>query len=752
MNGTSGNFCLEVEGNRDRSKKRDGAWSSNVGHYVSVFDNEVEVLRYDASIAVAETYSLNSVESNLPQFHTYLEKTQPRAGLSVITHAIRVFRQLRSAMDTGEGSDPIIPFLTLLASATDGLEPKAVDPIKWGLPSTYNRSIELISENDWTILLSELLNGRRFDSLVLLPDLLLRHAAGQLFQEAHYEASVNRQLRLQGFEPPAHKPLKQSKGIGVHFTPPSLARMVVEQCIRLLNLSSTSLTVFDPACGSGEFLRESFRQLRLAGFKNSIKLIGWDISQSACEMASFVLAWEERNDAGTLQIEITAQNSLAQPNWPKDIDLLVMNPPFVSYEYLTKEQLDTIHSILGPLAKGRADLSTAFVWKAANALSNAAVLGAVLPSSFLEGAATKAVRDEIANGFSLNLLARLGSQLLFSDALVDAAALIGQKGGRADDEGISFWADYRASSTSAGLRELRRATQTGFTGPIIADGFSIYSRRNQQSETASWAPRSYEAWQLAASLVNQPTVNELFDVKMGARSGHKKAFILPKNEWQELPASERKYFRPVVVNTSIVNGLLQDFYYMFFPYGDRIISSETELERKLPRYFERVLKPLEPQLRRRQSKRDVERWWEMSEPRTWQFVREPKLISVSYGDAGSFAYDESGDFVVSQGYCWLPRKKVVGDKGFPAKLARAYVAVLNSPITSKLLPASSSQVQGGQWDLRLVDSMPLPDLFNGRDFDLINALASIGQAMGAGNPVDLVKLQEAAAAAYGIGA
>lgn len=78
LNGVTGNFCLDLSATETREGKRDAAWSSNVGHYVSLIRDNVEVLRYDAASAVAETYSLSSVMKSLSDFHRYLEKTQPR--------------------------------------------------------------------------------------------------------------------------------------------------------------------------------------------------------------------------------------------------------------------------------------------------------------------------------------------------------------------------------------------------------------------------------------------------------------------------------------------------------------------------------------------------------------------------------------------------------------------------------------------------------------------------------------------------
>jgi hypothetical protein len=688
--------------------------------------------------------------------------------MSVISHAIRVFRQIRSASDDEEGTRSLLSFLTLIACVTDECDRNAIDGKKWGLPPNYQNNLGSVNDADWELLSTELVRGRRFDNLTLRPALLLRHAAGQLFQEAHYEASVIRQLRLPGFPPQSKMPKKTNQGVGVHFTPPSLARMVVEQSLRLVDLNSvSSITIFDPACGSGEFLRESIRQLRIRKFMGKINLIGWDISQAACDMASFVLAWERANDAGEVTLEISCVDSMGQAPWPTGVDVLLMNPPFVSYEFLTTDQRDSMKQVLGPLAKGRYDLSTGFVWRATKALGRDGVIGSIIPSSFLEASATAGVREEMSSQIKLHLIARLGSPLLFSDALVDAAVMVGKIGDGPNPSGIAFWADYRSSSTAAGLRELRRVTGSGTTNPVVAEGFSIY-RDELGPAKESWAPHSYEARSFLQSIrtldkvddlieIKQsiralPRVNDLFEIKMGARSGNLKIFQVSKHEWLAMPKKERPYFRPSVVNESISFGVLRDLQYIFYPYGDQRLENEDQLAMKVATFYRDTLKPAESNLRTRSSKRDPDRWWEMSEPRTWQFQKVPKIVSVSFGDTGSFAYDASGEYVVVQGYCWLPLSKVIGNRPFSAKLARAYLALLNSDVMKRLLPAVSSQVQGGQWDLsaRLLERIPMPNLFAQVDPLLLSKLAQLGLAIERGEDADSKELTDAARAAFGV--
>jgi hypothetical protein len=110
-----------------------------------------------------------------------------------------------------------------------------------------------------------------------------------------------------------------------------------------------------------------------------------------------------------------------------------------------------------------------------------------------------------------------------------------------------------------------------------------------------------------------------------------------------------------------------------------------------------------------------------------------KLVSTFFGDAGSFALDVTGEFVVVQGNGWQFKKEIEKKiQSLPVKRAiyLAYLAILNSSLFSDLLPAVSTQVAGGQWDLskRYVELIPIPDLFNvDLTSTLINKLVSLGE-------------------------
>ena len=121
---------------------------------------------------------------------------------------------------------------------------------------------------------------------------MLRHCAGLLFQEANYIAHFSPQLEL---FPVSNLDYEiNPKLIGAYFTPPYIARTIVEETLRRLNVNDLDeITIFDPACGSGVFLAEALRQLRSRNYTKKVNVIGWDIDQLAIDMANYVMQFEK---------------------------------------------------------------------------------------------------------------------------------------------------------------------------------------------------------------------------------------------------------------------------------------------------------------------------------------------------------------------------------------------------------------------------------------------------------------------------
>jgi len=634
---------------------------------------------------------------------------------------------------------------------------------------------EQISTDDWYALYRTLTQQLPREQLRLHLDLTLRHASGQLFQEAHYEAYRSPQMPLNLGLSPAPMTVKfENKAAGLHFTPPALVRVIVEEALRILERTITHLKVFDPACGSAEFLRETLRQLLLQGFKGKIQLIGWDISPAACDMARFILHREIADWGAFDRVEFTIEegDSLAEDRtWPSNVDVVAMNPPFVRWKDMTPDHKAATERLLVPQLGssaarqiGNYDLSHVFFVQAGHCLTERGILATILPVSVLDSKAAEKVRGHLSELMQAHMIARLGSHSLFSNALVDAAFYIGQNRRAASHNTgspLAFWSDHRSSSSSLGFRALRRSHTRNFHSQISEEtqedktGFCFYYQPQLGSETEQWLPRPSKAWKLWQRLrshENLSLVDDLFYVEQGIRTGCNEAFVLTEAQWEALPLKEQEFFRPCIRNASINDGQVTSWDYVFYPYAKKAIQSEEHLQKTLPVYFAAFLQHNKQKLKDRYGAID-EMWWLLSVERPQQEKIATKLISTYFGSAGSFAWDVDSKFMVVQGQIWSPKRS----KALSNSIGLSYLAVLNSPLFIRLVSAVSHHVSGGQWDLskRYVRQLPIPNLFDAAASPaLIEELTEVGRTIHKqGLPPEGLSQESLAtvARAYGLG-
>ena len=138
-------------------------------------------------------------------------------------------------------------------------------------------------------------------------DLILRHTSGALFQEAHKEV-LYFDLQRDLFGGVSSKLItKIDSYSSIHYTPPYIARTIVENALKEINLSSPTIKILDPSCGSSEFLIEALKQLKFLGYKGKITLVGYDSSPSAIETSNFLLHYENKTQWGgniDLQVKV----------------------------------------------------------------------------------------------------------------------------------------------------------------------------------------------------------------------------------------------------------------------------------------------------------------------------------------------------------------------------------------------------------------------------------------------------------------
>ena len=735
LDGGHGSFAMSVADDqiwRD-SGPADWSWSSDLPHHVTVTSSEVAVLRWDSP--AVEVLTRRSVEGHMEEFYTYLTADRINSNQRVVDHMLQIFKRVRSLVaaakiDDHHSIDAFLEFLDMLASRAGRTRHSPHEPaVPAGtqiLASLSQPAIHVLCED--TLARTPLGKPIR-----LYPELAIRHAGSEIFQEAHFELLSTSGPDLFSYVSPAES--RQTTRGGAHFTPPALARSIAEQALaQVPNLTEMErLVIFDPACGSGAFLHEAVRTLRRSSFAGRLTVRGRDISQPAVSMARFVLErtkidWAPR---GGFEIQLDVGDSLVD-RFP-EADIILMNPPFVAWSALSTDQREKMREVLGARMKGRGDFSMAFVSRAIEALQPGGILGTILPGSLLNLQAAEDWRNDLLDQAELRFIASLGDYGLFAYALVQVAATVFQKRVPNDNSSRNMIALVTGNSTDAtgdAFRNLRRRHPDSAGIIEKADWRLFESPASQLRHRATWqliSPSTETAIKRLVDVGGAATIGELFDVRQGVRTGANKIFILSDNQMKTLPSKERIWFRPAVMNEAIQDGVIDIKHYLFYPYDSSGASfrEEAALAEAVPTYYRIFLKPEKALLESRSSivranRRD---WWGLSERRAWAASREPRIVSKYFGGAGGFALDMDAEYIVVQGFAWFAKREE-GMSNFEDEdsmlissdirdLLAAYMAVMNSSAFSRLLEIFSPHVAGGQYDLspRFVNSIPVPNLF-----------------------------------------
>jgi hypothetical protein len=724
------------------------AWSSDIPHHVTVTETKVAVLRWDAP-REPRVYERHGVERSLDRFYAYLNEDRLRSNRGVVDHLLNYFRRVRSlshnaGLPDSHTTDIYVAALARLIAPDE----YRADPTALGLTQDAADLCTQLSAQGLDAAGAEVAaapGGLSF--LRLHPALAIRHAGGQLFQEAHFELlRVSPNFDLFGLMD-APETRVDNRG-GTHFTPPALARSIVEQVLSSLPdlASRQELTICDPACGSGAFLHEALRALRRAGFNGHLKLVGMDVSLAAISMARFVLSLSARDwkPAGGVELKLIHGDSLGEAGMPA-ADAIVMNPPFIAFGAQTALQRQQLRDATDAGAT-RGDYSMAFIARALDALTPGGVLGSLFPASLLSLKAAATWRERLAAEGDVRMLASIGDFGLFSHAMVQVACAVVRKGRpSAPSSLMAVLTENDPAATGEALRQIRKLNGATPTAPIIETNWSLFPILSDSlTKRPTWRLPTPATERLLTDLgeLSLPIVQDLFEVSQGIQTGLNDTLLLAEDEWRALPAKERRYFRIATMTDSIQNGRVVKPYYVFFPHTAEgpLFAKEDEVAQTLPSYFKKMLTPSRDRLAARAAIVRSKRldWWGLMHPRSWAYSEGPRIISKFFSAEGGFVGDYKAEYVAVMGHVWTPKVRLaeVGDDALPlADILAAYVAMFNSSPFAKLLSLYAPHVAGGQFDLsaRHVNPMPLPDLralsIDPRSGRLVSEMARLGRVV-----------------------
>jgi type I restriction-modification system DNA methylase subunit len=701
LNGGNKDFCLQtVYSDNEKNNFFAESWSTNTKFFLVINNDTIYI--HNWLDKKSEKYDLKTISENSSKLYSYLSSKSYKTPDDAVPYIISIFRRLRNLIRKKQPEEALNLLFKLLISINDDY--KRIDTSKWEIsdvkiPPGFDYYVEQIRLG--------------VNSISPNRDLILRHVAGVLFQEAHKDIIYfDPQMDLfAGFSDKliANKNLYSS----LHYTPHYLARSIVENCLKQLDLKKRMLKIFDPACGSSEFLIETLKQLKNSNYDGKVKIIGWDTSSSAVCTSKFLLKYEqlEQWDKSNLNFEIKYVPDSLTEQWDNDYDLIVMNPPFVSWELLNKKDRDSISDVLGSLYRGKPNQAVAFFYKAAKSLKKNGVLGCVLPTTLFTSDSYLNLRNEITENLSLNLLAKLGNYI-FESALTDVSFFIGKKT-EVKPLPQLIWSKNEAGNASEVLLDLRKMEAKNqmvidekkyniyipSRFPIVHDSWKIISM--EEEKFLNDVNRFVSTGQLAF-------VSDIFLVRQGIRTGNNQAFIISRKEYTEIPKSEKKLYRKVITNDSIKNGVLVLNNYIWYPYDSNgiIINSEKEFKKTAPFSYKRLLQ-FKNILSKERARKDLNTWWFLSEHRAWLRKEEMRLYSTEFGKSDSFAIDKTGSFVAERGCAWIPKKTFANTDDY-----YFYLSVFSSDTFDFLLSIYSKQIQAGYYlGQAYTKNIPIPNVF-----------------------------------------
>lgn len=688
-------FCLDLtDEDVDAASYYSAAWSADVKNYIAVRDDNAIV--YNWSRKQMDKVKLDIVRDKFSAFLKILNSISYRTSDDVTPFILGLFSQLRNL--TQERKEPTealnLLFKLLITLQNEHITQEICN--LWGITNVA----EPVGFENLQISIRE---GVR--QIVPNLDYILRHGSGPLFEIAHREALYfDPQFNLFGEVSSNIGYALHPKYTGIHYTPRYLVRSIVENALKSIDLQQPSLTILDPACGSGTFLQEVLKQLRERDYQGQITLKGFDVSPMAEQTSRFLLNYENRKQwDNRLIIDVICQESL-DTEWG-DNDLILMNPPFMSSELIkdadTKERINMV--LVDLHMKKRPNMAAAFFYKAILSLRENGVLGAVLPSSIFLQEQYQPLRDVARQAMKIETVAQLGN-FVFRDALTDTSFVIASKKVHEGYTPLNIWCSNREQSAFDAMRGWRKMHYDNVS-QRITEHFNIYTPSHFPLVKKSWkiVPLDDDIFLQKIKTKEYSgdlkSLSNIFDVRQGIIKGNRELFEIGFAEYDALPKVEKRLFRPLASSQTIESGQIKEGRYLWFPYSQlgSVIHSEDELHN-----YEWSYNWLLPHKEVLRTRKGINNWWDLTRARIELFSHEDKkLCSKRHGGSHSFAI-ASENYVVEEGNVFLFRntKYCEEDKYF-------YLALFSSTVFQRLLSIYARPLKAG-YDLGKIQIKDIP--------------------------------------------
>lgn len=473
------------------------------------------------------------------------------------------------------------------------------------------------------------------------------------------------------------------------------------------------LSVADPACGSGIFLRAIMEEKLLYSRMpvNSAtgpaldSLFGVDIDQNAAAAARLSLSLLHLAATGELpdSVPIVDGDSMeifANPSDSYDqYDAVIVNPPFVRTELQSSAVREAIRKHADVGVRGKLDTYLAFLTFSIRALKPGGFGCFVVPQSLLTSDKLKPVRDWVLEQAWVHVVADLSAIRIFK-ADVYVALLIVEK---------KINADHTPPSVSV----IRCQRDVGLALADLLDGtydrkpsYVIYRSGQESLTRPTWAIPLPEETALLGKLEAMSRLNEVAVLRQGVITGADDIFILDANE---IPDGEERIYARYMPDTAIGRYALpsETGKRILYPFIDGVPIESAQMERDFPKTWERLNTSRDKLSNRRSAPSNPMDWWRPSRPRVPGEMLAPKVMVPKLFLLPRFGVDVSGGWIASHSPIIRPR---FGERD----IAQLYMfaAILNSSIAAWYLDLNGRKFAHGynEIGISLLRRFPIPNL------------------------------------------
>ncbi|MBP6390165.1 MAG: Eco57I restriction-modification methylase domain-containing protein [Flavobacteriales bacterium] len=501
-----------------------------------------------------------------------------------------------------------------------------------------------------------------------------------------------------------------------------------------------SLTICDPACGSGAFLNQALDFLiaehqyvnelesKLLGqsivFKDigdhilERNIYGVDINEESVEIARLSL-WLRTATKGRklndLSGNIKCGNSLIDDpavagakafDWKKEFpavfakggfDVVIGNPPYLRVQGLREsfEKETVFYENSYSSATGRFDIYVLFIEKAYGLIKASGLASMILPHKFLVGGFGDGIRSFLATNRAIKSLVHFGSEMVFDDASTYTCVLTLSK----HNEAIDFV-------------EVKPAQ--------LLEGLTIDKVDYDNLGKAPWSLRSSTPGSVVAKLNEQRfRLKDVFSaIRTGIDSGDDDMFVLEGSiVGTRFIGRSEKLGRDVELEAAIMKPMLRGedvkkymplstSKYVIYPHhatnGKTVSYEEDELRTSFPLTYAYFL-PFRDELiaRKIRKKTNPKYWFSLHRSREMDIYEVPKLITPEISFGTNLTYDLKHHYHNTKCYSLVRNPSIEADDHF-------LLAVLNSTLLWYYLKSTGYVLRGGYFTFKTNFLEPFP--------------------------------------------